>query len=150
MKKIMFLLVVCVLTFAYKSYAEEYKHSLTFGVYTYHYSDGDYTEGIENRLIAIEWNGLALADFVNSYGRETQFVGYGWHTKKFYAKDSTHLWVRGNAYLGALLGYGHDHPVHLGVLSPGAYPTGNIGYDNYSVEVGLMPGFVWTGLKVEF
>lgn len=144
------IILIFVLYFTTFSYADECVCSLTFGIYTYHYESGSYTEKLENRLIAFEYKNWTFANFVNSYGKETQFAGYGWHTKKFYAVGSEHLWVRGNIYLGILIGYGKDHPVHLGAVSPGAYPTGSMGYDRYSIEVGLMPGFVWTGFKVEF
>ncbi len=127
--------------------AEEKKEkSLTVGIYTKHYS-GDHTEGTNNHLIAFEYDHLALAWFKNSYGNETAFVGYGWHSEKIEHKN---FWIRGNVYAGALLGYGDKHPIHFGMVSPGVYPTGSLGYDIYSVEVSVMPTFWWIGLKVEF
>ena len=131
-------------------FAEEYNSSITVGLYTHHYVDGEYTEGIDNKLIAIEHKGWNFADFVNSHGNETQFFGYGWHTKKIESEDADDWWVRGNIYLGVLVGYGDHHPIHLGAISPGLYPTGSIGYKRYSLEVGVMPGFVWSGVKIEF
>jgi hypothetical protein len=149
MKKIP-LILVFILCSAIFSYADEYEHSITLGIYTWHYAKGDYTEGVANRLIALEYKNWYVADFNNSHGRETQFLGYGWHTKKFKAEENENFWVRGNLYTGILIGYGKNHPVHWGAISPGVYPTGSIGYDRYSLEVGVMPGFVWSGIKIEF
>lgn len=53
-------------------------------------------------------------------------------------------------YAGAMLGYGDEHPVHLGPLSPGVFPTASLGYDRYALEATVLPTFWWVGLKVEF
>ena len=148
MKKIAVLIILFILGFGSFVHAEEYKHALTFGLYTSHYS-GDHCEGVDNRLIALENGHLILADFRNSYGNETQFVGYAYHTKKLYSKHEV-WWTRGNVYAGVLIGYGHQHPIHVGVFSPGVYPTVSVGHDRYSLEMGVMPTFMWWGFKVEF
>ena len=109
MKKI-WLTSFLILYFVAHSQAVDYKYSLTFGIYTWHYAKGDYTEGVDNRLIALEYDNWYVADFNNSHGRETQFLGYGWHTKKLVAPQHEKFWVRGNLYTGVLIGYGKDHP----------------------------------------
>ena len=128
-------------------HAEEAKYSLSVGSFVHHYK-GDHTEGFDNRLITLEYDGWVGAWFRNSYGNETVFLAHGWHTKKWrFRRD---WWVRGNFYAGILAGYGHEHPIRFGMLSPGAYPTASIGYKQYSLEGGVMPTFCWMGLKVEF
>ena len=122
------------------------ERALTYGIWTEHYS-GDHTEGLDNHLIAFEYDGYTGAFFRNSYGKETGFMGYGLHTKRLRQQD---WWLRGNAYAGALIGYGKEHPIHFGALSPGVYPTVSVGYKEYSLETGVMPTFWWVGLKVEF
>jgi hypothetical protein len=124
-------------------YAER---SLTFGVWTEHYS-GDHTEGVDNHLVAFEHSGFQAAWFKNSYGKETAFFGLAFHTKKLEKYD---MWLRANVYPGILIGYGNEHPINWGVFSPAVYPTVSIGKDVYSVEVGVMPTFWWVGFKVEF
>jgi len=120
--------------------------SLSFGLWTEHWS-GDHCEGTNNHLLAFEYDGWTTAWFKNSYGKETLFAGYGWHTKKL---GQENLWIRGNLYIGALWGYGTNHPIHIGGLSPGAYPTASIGRKQYSLEVGVMPTFWWLAFKVDF
>jgi hypothetical protein len=143
-KWISFVILVSLL-FCAPVYAER---SLTFGVWTQHYA-GDHCEGTNNHLVAFEsTDGWAGAWFKNSYGNETGFLGYGWHTDKWKFKKD--WWVRGNVYAGILAGYGHKHPIRLGMLSPGAYPTASIGYKRYSLEGGALPTFWWLMFKVEF
>ncbi len=121
--------------------------SLSVGSFVQHYT-GDHTEGVNNRLLALEYDGWVGAWFRNSYGNETGFLAHGWHTEKWeLGKD---WWVRGNFYAGILLGYNRGHSIRLGVFSPGAYPTASIGYKRYSFEGGVMPTFWWVGAKVEF
>ena len=122
------------------------ERALTYGIWTQHWS-GDHTEGLDNHLVAFEYDGYTGAFFRNSYGNETGFVGYGWHTKKLREEN---MWLRGNVYAGALIGYGTKHPIHFGVLSPGVYPTVSVGYKEYSLETGVMPTFWWLAFKVEF
>jgi hypothetical protein len=133
------------LLFCTPVYAER---SLTFGLWTQHYS-GDHCEKTNNHLVAFESiDGWAGAWFKNSYGNETGFLGHGWHTKKWELRKD--WWIRGNLYAGVLIGYGHEHPVNFGMLSPGAYPTASVGYKRYSLEGGVMPTFWWLSFKVEF
>lgn len=121
--------------------------ALTFGLYTKHWAGRDHTEGVDNHMIALEYNHLTLAWFRNSYGKETAFVGYGWHSPKLEKED---YWTRVNLYAGVLAGYGTKHPIRLGMLSPGMYPTVSLGYDIYSFELSAMPTFWWISFKVEF
>lgn len=123
--------------------------SMTFGVWTQHYQ-GDHTEGLDNHLLALDLDGPTLAFFRNSYGNETGFIGWTWHTKKFYFDKEDEWWARGNLSAGALAGYGSKHPIHFGILSPGVYPTINVGKNKWSVGIGVMPTFWWTSIKVEF
>jgi hypothetical protein len=102
---------------------------------------------VDNHLIALEYNHLSIAWFRNSYGKETAFVGYGWHSDKL---EQGNFWTRGNIYAGVLMGYGEKHPLHFGIFSPGMYPTVSLGYDVYSFEVSVMPTFWWLSFKVEF
>lgn len=139
------ILAVCiVLLTCFPVYAER---SMTFGVWTQHYS-GDHTEGLDNHLLALDWEGPTAAFFRNSYGKETGFLGWTWHTDKFIFADK--WFVRGNVSAGALVGYGTKHPIHYGALSPGVYPTVDVGRDKFSVGIGVMPTFWWTFIKVEF
>ncbi len=144
MSKWISFVILVLLLFSTPVYAER---SLTFGLWSQHYS-GDHTEGMDNHLIAVEYNGWTGAWFKNSYGDETGFLGYGWHTKKWKFKKD--WWIRGNAYAGILIGYGDEHPINFGMLSPGAYPTASVGYKKYSLEGGAMPNFWWVMFKVEF
>jgi hypothetical protein len=146
MKKIFVISFALILIFSTSLYAEDYNSSLTVGIWTQHY-DGDHCEGLDNHLLAIEHKGMAGAFFRNSYGNETLFLGGGWHTKKLSNSD---MWVRANLYAGVLIGYGTEHPIHYGVFSPGIYPTFSIGRKNVSLEVGVMPTFAWSSIKVEF
>ncbi len=141
-KWISFVILVSLL-FCAPVYAER---SLTFGLWTQHYA-GDHTEGVDNHLLALEIDGYQMAWFRNSYGNETAFFGKAWHTKKVKRFD---MWIRANLYAGVLVGYGTKHPIHLGVFSPGVYPTVSIGKDVYSIEVGALPTFWWFMFKVKF
>jgi hypothetical protein len=125
--------------------------SLSFGLWVDHYA-GDHTEGINNRLIVLDWYGPTIASFNNSYGKETLFLGYTWHTKKYrlVRMGNRYLWVQGNLGAGALLGYGTKHPIHYGAMSPGLYPTVNVGRGNHSVGLGVMPTFWWLSYRWEF
>lgn len=124
------------------------ERSLTFGSYAKHWS-GDHVEGVDNRLIALEYNHLTLAWFRNSYGKETAFIGYGWHSDRYFLYESS-IWTRANLYAGVLFGYGSKHPVNFGIASPGVYPTASLGYKQYSLEVSVMPTLWWVSFKVEF
>jgi hypothetical protein len=135
--------ILVLLLFYTPVYAER---SLSFGLWTKHYS-GDHTEGTNNHLIALEYKRFTAAWFKNSYGNETAFLGVAWHTDKV---KKFGMWTRANLYTGVLIGYGTDHPIHLGVFSPGVYPTVSVGRDVYSVELGVMPTFWWLMFKVEF
>jgi len=140
------LIIIILLALFYEpSYPAE--KSMLVGLYTYHFTDGDYEEGVDNHLVGLEYDNWSSAFFRNSHGKETIFTGYGFHTDKYY---NERWWVRGNIYAGLLAGYGEDAFIHYGIFSPGVYPTFNIGYENCSLETGLMPGFVWWGLRVEF
>ena len=123
-----------------------YGESLTIGLWTDHFN-GEHTEGTDNHLIAYENTGYIAAWFRNSYGKETLFLGYGLHTPRL---RNENMWIRGNIYGGALIGYGKEAPIHLGAMSPGVYPTLSIGYKEYSLEGGVMPTFWWFGFKVEW
>ena len=126
------------------------QRSLTFGLWTQHYA-GDHTEGIDNHLIAFEYYGPTLAIFRNSYGNETLFMGYTWHTRKYGLHHHIPQWyVQGNLSVGTLWGYGTQHPIHFGGLSPGLYPTVNVGRGNHSVGLGVMPTFWWMNYRYEF
>ena len=120
--------------------------SLTIGLWTDHFN-GEHTEGTDNHLIAYENDGYTAAWFKNSYGKETLFLAYGFHTSKLKREN---MWLRGNLYAGGLIGYGQEAPIHFGALSPGVYPTLSIGYNEYSLEGGVMPTFWWLGFKVEW
>lgn len=121
--------------------------AFTFGLWTQHFS-GDHTEGINNRLIALEYNHVQVAWFRNSYGNETGFVGAALHTDRYeLAKD---WWTRANIYGGVMIGYGDHNPVHLGAFSLGIFPTASLGYKDYSLELGATPGMTFLSLKVEF
>jgi hypothetical protein len=122
--------------------------SLSFGLWVDHYG-GDHTEGINNRLIFLDWYGPTFASFRNSYGNETLFLGYTWHTKK-YDILSSNWWIQGNIGAGALAGYGTKHPIHFGILSPGVYPTINVGRGSHSLGLGVMPTFWWLSYRIEF
>lgn len=137
------------------------ERSLTFGLWTEHYG-GDHTEGLDNHLIALDWYGPTAAFFRNSYGKETLYLGYTWHTKKYgFYEDcwvqgnncwvqGNNWWVQGSIGVGALIGYGTKHPIHYGALSPGVYPTVNIGKGHTSVGLGVMPTFWWLSFRVDF
>ncbi len=141
------LILVVIFLIAWITPALPAEKAMTFGIWTQHYA-GDHVEGTNNHLIAFEYDSWVGAWFKNSYGKETGFLGYAWHTKKLeFNKD---WWIRGNVYAGILIGYGEEHPIRVGMLSPGAYPTASIGYKQYSLEGGAMPTFWWVGLKVEF
>jgi len=128
------------------------ERALSFGLWTHHYT-GKHNEGIENRLVCLEVDRWTFAYFSNSYNNDTVFGGYAFHTKKIFSPQNKNLWVRANAYAGILYGYGEDIPTNikwLGNISPAVYPTGSIGWKNYSIELGVMPTFIWWALKVEF
>lgn len=137
-------ILVSVLFLSTSAKAERY---LTFGVWTEHYS-GDHTEGTDNHLVALEIDGYTGAFFKNSYGKETAFFGYTFHTDKIEVADK--WYIQGNLSAGALAGYGTKHPIHFGVLSPGVYPTINIGKASHSIGVGVMPTFLWLNYRYEF
>ena len=120
--------------------------AMTFGLWTQHYK-GDHTEGVDNHLLALEYKGVVGAWFKNSYGRETGFIGGAYHTKKLQRKS---MWFRGNLYGGVLIGYGNEHPINFGMLSPGIYPTASVGYQEYSLELGVLPTFWWLVFRVNF
>jgi len=144
---ILFLIIIVIMLVVIVQPAYPAEKSMIVGIYTYHFVDGDYEEGVDNHLVGFEYDGWSSAFFRNSHERETLFAGYGWHTRKLY---NDRWWLRGNLYAGALWGYGNRAFVHYGNLSPGVYPTFNVGYENYSLETGIMPGFIWWGLRVEF
>lgn len=127
--------------------AETAERSLTFGLWTQHYG-GDHTEGLDNHLVSLEWDGWTGAFFKNSYGNETGFYAYTWHTDKF--KFHNEWYIQGNVGAGVLLGYGEKHPLHFGALSPGVYPTVNLGKSEHSIGLGVMPTFWWLSYRVEF
>jgi hypothetical protein len=142
-KWISFVILVSLL-FCTPVYAER---SLTFGLWVHHYA-GDHTEGLDNHLIALEYDGWTGAFFKNSYGRETGYAGYIWHTKKYNFYEE--WFIRGNLSAGILAGYGHEHPIQFGMLSPGMYPTVDVGKGKHSIGIGIMPTFWWVMFKVEF
>ncbi|MFX0202033.1 MAG: hypothetical protein ACFFCW_38465 [Candidatus Hodarchaeota archaeon] len=127
----------------------KYEYAFSYGLFVHHYESKKANEGFENRMIAIERKGLVFSYFDNSYNEDTVFLGYGWHSDKYYSKYSK-WWTRGNLYLGGLVGYGDKNPVNYHGLGFGVYPTASIGYERYSIEMGVMPTFVWWGFKVEF
>ena len=101
-------------------------------------------------MISLEYDGAAISSFRNSYGNETVFLGGAMHTGRYTLNEKYHIWTRINLYAGILIGYGTDHPIHLGIFSPGVYPTLSLGKDKYSLELGVMPTFTWIGFRVEF
>ncbi len=144
-----FLVLVILLSFGMTKAcdADAAEKSLTFGLWTQHYA-GDHTEGLDNHLVALEYDGWTGAFFRNSYGNETAFLAHTWHTDKL--KFYEDWYIQGNLSAGVLIGYGDKHPIHLGVFSPGVYPTLSVGKGNHSVGLGVMPTFWWLQYRVEF
>ena len=126
--------------------AEDEKYSLTLGAFARHYR-GEHREGFDNELDAFSYKDWTAAYFKNSFGGSTLFGGHWFKTDKIY---NGKWWVRGNLYAGVLYGYGDKVPIRVGKFSPGMYPTGSLGYGRHSVELGLMPTFMWWAFKVEF
>ena len=135
--------MVFILSFSYQVFAEEYKCSLSFGVFTKHFS-GDHIE--TSRLTALSYRDWYIAAFNNSYGHETIFMGYGFKTKKL---KNGNWWLRANLYMGLTYGY-EGHVPTLWGIAPGLYPTGSLGWEEYSFELGVMPNGLFGLFKVEF
>lgn len=129
------------------------KYAIFCGIFTHHYSDVVIEkEGFENRIIGFEIDRWTFAYFNNSYNHDTFFAGYAFHTKKYpvFSKlkfFNENFWLRGNAYFGLLNGYGDNVIINWNGISPIIYPTGSVGWKNYSVEIGVMPDFVWSSFK---
>jgi len=145
------IVAVLILSFTLGFLAEDAlsaEKSLAVGLWTQHFGGEEHTEGISNRLIALEYNHAMVAWFKNSYGKETVLVGGALHTDKYeLAKD---WWTRANLYGGIMVGYGDENPARLGPFSLGVFPTASLGYKAYSLELGAAPNMCFLSLRVEF
>jgi hypothetical protein len=166
MKRLMdvmfYLIVVSLFTISFFGYVgkcypaekqeEKKEMSVAVGLYTWHF-DSENANNF-NRLLAFSYDNWCIGWFNNSHYNETIFGGYAFRTDKYKFSENEKWFVRGNAYLGIVYGYGDDLP-NVGGISPFALPTGEIGYGRYSLEIGVIPapgaaGYVTGMFKVSF
>lgn len=148
------IIILAVLMFSTLSAKAEEKKEISFhaGFFTYHF-DSERANN-HNRLLAFSYDGWTIAEFENSYYKETVFLGYEFITKK-YALNNSRWFARGGVYCGAVYGYGEKLPLHWEGVSPFLLPVGEIGYRQVSLEIGVIPlpgsaGLVTGMLKFSF
>ena len=116
---------------------EKAEVSIAVNVFTKHFASKESNE--RNRMLALSYNDWCVAWFNNSYSDETLFAGYAFRTDRYAIKESDKWFWRAGLYVGVVYGYGDNLPTNVGGLSPYGLPVGEIGYDRFSFELGLIP-----------
>lgn len=116
---------------------EEAEVSVAVNVFTKHFASKESNE--RNRMLALSYNDWCVAWFNNSYSDESLFAGYAFRTDRYAIKESDKWFWRAGLYVGVVYGYGDNLPTNVGGLSPYGLPVGEIGYDRFSFELGLIP-----------
>ena len=152
MRRALVITVLFILLVPLVSHAEEYKYSISAGVFTKHFDSNNANE--DNRLLSFGYKNWFVAWFENSHYQETLFAGYKFQTKK-YALKETKWYCRAGIYTGLVYGYGDNLPTNVGGFSPFLLPAGSLGYGRFSFELGVIPlpgsaGLVTGIFKIEF
>lgn len=132
---------------------ENYNHTFTVGVFTYHFNS-ERANNV-NRLVGYTYKGFTVAEFNNSYNDETVFVGYRYEFERLRLTSDMNWYGSAGLYVGAVYGYEDHIPVGYKGVSPFALPFVTVGYDRYAMDIGFVPlpgknGMVTVMLKYSF